>query len=60
MDEGFQHSWTMKTTVLVHEASDPIDPGNLRTIIVGHKLAKLYGSVLNSTIEQTELLRAHG
>ncbi|MCO5564556.1 hypothetical protein L7F22_018220 [Adiantum nelumboides] len=34
--------------LFIHKSGDPLDPSNYRTIMIVHKLAKLYGAVLEA------------
>ena len=61
--EGFPEEWTRHTIVPIHKSGDTLDPGNYRTIMIGHVMAKLYGAVLEaelSSFAETEGLRAPG
>ncbi|MCO5593035.1 hypothetical protein L7F22_047040 [Adiantum nelumboides] len=61
--EGLPAEWTMHIIVPVHKSRDPLDPGNYRTHMTGHTLAKLYGAVLEaklSSYAEHEGLRAPG
>ncbi|MCO5549866.1 hypothetical protein L7F22_003340 [Adiantum nelumboides] len=61
--EGLPDEWTMHTIVPIHESGDTLDPGNYRTIMIGHTLAKLYGAVLEaelSTHAEVAGIRAPG
>lgn len=42
----FPHSWTMYTIAPILTAGDPIDLSNYRTIMVGHILSNIYGSMI--------------
>lgn len=44
--EGFPTSWTEHIIVPLFKSGDPMVPGNYRTIMIGHYLAKIYGSIL--------------
>ena len=48
--EGFPHTWSTNTIAPIHKAGDRMDPGNYRTIMIGHILAKLYGSILEDEL----------
>ena len=50
LTEGFPPEWTMHTIVPIHKAEDVMDPGNYRTIMIGHVLAKLYGAILEAEL----------
>jgi len=59
--EGFPKEWTRHTIVPLHKSGDALDPGNYRTIMIGHTMAKLYGAVLEaelSSYAEGEGLRA--
>ena len=59
--EGFPEAWTQHTIVPIHKSSDTLDPGNYRTIMIRHTMAKLYGAVLEaelSSYAEAEGLRA--
>ncbi|MCO5568996.1 hypothetical protein L7F22_022701 [Adiantum nelumboides] len=61
--EGLRDEWTMHTIVPIHKSGDTLDPGNYRTIMIGHTLAKLYGAVLEaelSTHAEAAGIRAPG
>ncbi|MCO5584754.1 hypothetical protein L7F22_038686 [Adiantum nelumboides] len=61
--EGLPAEWGMHTIVPIHKSGDLLDPGNYRTIMIGHTLAKLYGAVLEaelSSYAESEGLRAPG
>ncbi|MCO5564505.1 hypothetical protein L7F22_018166 [Adiantum nelumboides] len=61
--EGLPTEWSMHTIVPIHKSGDLLDPGNYRTIMIGHTLAKLYGAVLEaelSSYAESESLRAPG
>ena len=40
----------MHTIVPIHKAGDAMDPGNYRTIMIGHVLAKLYGAIMEAEL----------
>ena len=47
MCEGLPESWRLSTIVpIFKKAGDPAEPGNYRTIMVGHTLTWLYASIL--------------
>ena len=48
--EGFPEEWTQHTIVPIHKSSDTLDPGNYRTIMIGHILAKLYRAILEAKL----------
>ena len=50
LTEGFPPEWTMHTIVPIHKAGDAMDPGNYRTIMIGHVHAKLYGAILEAKL----------
>ena len=52
MCEGFPDTWSMSTVVPIFKAGDPMQPGNYRTIMVGHTLARLYASILEQRAAQ--------
>ena len=61
--EGLPEEWTQHTIVPIHKSGDTLDPGNYRTIMIGHTMAKLYGAVLEAELSsygETEGLRAPG
>eukprot|EP00250_Pteridium_aquilinum_P004691 c14891_g1_i2 orf=2-1366(-) len=41
MCEGLPETWRLSTIVPIFKAGDPTEPGNYRTIMVGHTLARL-------------------
>ena len=53
MCEGLPDSWRLSTIVPIFKVGDPTEPGNYRTIMVGHTLTRLYASIL----EQRQLGR---
>ncbi|MCO5563411.1 hypothetical protein L7F22_017053 [Adiantum nelumboides] len=60
--EGFPESWSTNTSANF-KAGDPMTPGNYRTIMISHTLAKLYASVLEHELShwaEREGVRAHG
>lgn len=58
--EGLPPTWTMNTISPIHKAGDTMDPGNYRTIMIGHILAKLYGSVTRYLRQSSTLWRRGG
>ncbi|MCO5559104.1 hypothetical protein L7F22_012696 [Adiantum nelumboides] len=61
--EGLPEEWTMHTIVPIHKSGNTLDPGNYRTIMIGHTLAKLYRAVLEaelSTHAEASEIRALG
>ena len=52
MCEGFPTRWTQHTIVPILKSGDPMMPSNYRTIMIGHYLAKLYGSILESELSR--------
>ena len=50
MCEGFLTRWIKHTIVPILKSGDPIMPRNYRTIMIGHYLAKLYGSIQESEL----------
>ena len=52
MCEGLPESWRLSTIVPIFKAGDPMQPGNYRTIMVGHTLARLYASILEQWVAQ--------
>ena len=48
--EGFPEEWTKHTIVPIHKSGDTLDPGNYRTIMIGHTMAKLFGAVLEAEL----------
>ena len=60
---GFPSTWSMTTIVPIHKARDPMDVVNYRTLMIGHTLAKIYGSLLErelSKYTEAQGLRAIG
>lgn len=63
MCEGFPSSWSDHTIVPLLKSGDPMMPTNYRTIMIGHCLAKIYGSILEhelSSWTEKQRLRAQG
>ena len=63
MVEGFPQEWTRHIIVPIHKSGDALDPGNYRTIMIGHTMAKLYGAILEvelSSSAEGEGMRAPG
>ena len=63
MCEGFPESWRLSTIVPIFKTGDPTVPGNYRTIMVGHTLARLYASILEQRLSswaETVGMRAPG
>ncbi|MCO5594042.1 hypothetical protein L7F22_048062 [Adiantum nelumboides] len=61
--EGLSTEWSMHTIAPIHKSGDLLDPGNYRTMMIGHTLAKLYGAVLekeSSSYAEHEGLRVPG
>ena len=52
MREGFPNTWSTSTIVPIFKTGDPMIPGNYRTIMVGHTLAKLYASILEQKLSR--------
>ena len=52
MSEGFPDTWSTPTIVPIFKSGDPMIPGNYRTIMVGHTLAKLYASILEQQLSR--------
>ena len=52
--KGFPPSWTLHSIAPIHKASDPMDPGNHKTMMVSHRLAKLYGLFIEQEINGLE------
>ena len=50
MCEGFPTRWTEHTIVPILKSGDPMMPSSYTTIMIGHYLAKLYGSILKSEL----------
>ena len=50
--EGFVETWSTSTIIPIFKASDPLMPGNYRTIMVGHTLAQLYASILEQQLSR--------
>lgn len=48
--EGFPKSWSDNTIVPLFKKGDLQIPSNYRTIMIGHTLAKIYGSILEHRI----------
>ena len=46
MCEGLPETWSLSTIVPIFKARDPMEPGNYRTIMIGHTLTRLYASIL--------------
>jgi len=44
--EGFPPTWSTNIINPILKSGDPMDTNNYKTIMIGHLLAKLYGSVL--------------
>ncbi|KAH7440397.1 hypothetical protein KP509_04G105200 [Ceratopteris richardii] len=63
MCEGLPETWRLSTIVPIFKAGDPMEPGNYRTIMVGHTLARLYVSILEQHLSnwaEGEGMRAKG
>ena len=63
MCEGLPDSWRLSTIVPIFKSGDPMIPGNYRTIMVGHTLARLYASILEQKLSgwaEEEGVRAKG
>ena len=63
MYEGFPDTWSMSTIVPIFKSGDPMLPGNYRTIMVGHTLAKIYASIIEHELSrwaEREGIRASG
>ena len=63
MCEGLPESWRLSTIVPIFKAGDPMEPGNYRTIMVGHTLTRLYASILEQRLSrwaESEGIRAAG
>ena len=63
MCEGLPRSWSLSTIVPLFRARNPMVPGNYRTIMVGHTLARLYASILEQQLNkwaENEGIRAAG
>lgn len=57
---GFPTSWCTNVIHPIHKNGDPMNPDNYRTIMIGHVLAKLYGTILQSAISsEAESRRLH-
>lgn len=63
MCEGLPETWRLSTIVPIFKAGDPTEPGNYRTIMVGHTLARLFASILEQRLSrwaESEGIRAAG
>ena len=63
MCEGLPETWRLSTIVPIFKVGDPTEPGNYRTIMVGHTLARLYASILEQQLSswaEGEGVRAKG
>ncbi|RYA43708.1 hypothetical protein DD606_25245, partial [Enterobacter cloacae complex sp. GF14B] len=49
MREGLPDTWSLSTIVPIFKSRDPMEPGNYRTIMIGHTLARLYTPFLSSS-----------
>lgn len=47
---GFSPISSTTTTMPIHRASDPMIPRHYRILMIGHNLAKIYGSVLEKQL----------
>ena len=52
MCEGFPDTWSMSTIVPIFKTGDPMMPGNYRTIMIGHTLARLYASIVEQQLSR--------
>ena len=50
LSEGFPPQWRMNTVAPIHKGGDSMDPNTYRTIMIGHILAKLYGTVMEAEL----------
>ena len=46
LPEGFPLQWTMHIVAPIHKGRDSMDPYTYKTIMIGHTLAKLYGTIM--------------
>ena len=51
-NEGFPDTWSLSTIIPIFKSGDPMIPGNCRTIMIGHTLAKLYASILEQQLSR--------
>ena len=47
---GFPVSWSRHLIHPIHKTGPVSDPGNYRTIMIGHTFAKLYATALNTML----------
>ena len=47
---GFPTSWSRHLIFPIHKTGPVSDPGNYKTIMIGHTFAKLYVTTLNATL----------
>ena len=52
LNEGFPDTWSLSTIIPIFKSGDPMIPGNYRTIMIGHTLAKLYASILEQQLSR--------
>jgi hypothetical protein len=57
--EGFPPTWSTNTISPIHKSGDPLDPNNYQTIMIGHTMAKLYGSVLEAELSAFAEYQGH-
>ena len=50
MYEGLPDTWSLSTIVSIFKAGNPTEPGNYRTIMIGHTLVRLYASILEQQL----------
>ncbi|MCO5607261.1 hypothetical protein L7F22_061454 [Adiantum nelumboides] len=50
MCEDLSETWRLSIIVPIFKASDPTEPGNYRTIMAEHTLARLYASILEQQL----------
>ena len=47
---GFPKTWILNTITPIHKEGDPMDPGNYRTIMIGHVMSKIYALMLHGEV----------
>ena len=52
LNEGFPDTWNLSTIISIFNSGDPMIPGNYRSIMIGHTLAKLYASILEQQLSR--------
>ena len=63
MCEGFPSTWSKSIIISILKYGDPMEPGNHRTIMIGHTLARLFASILEQELSEwakREGIRATG